>query len=41
MKRSYEGVKISVTATLKNFLVEVDDTMLRDHLLNVLTVISE
>ena len=41
MKRSYEGVKISVTATLKNLLVEVDDTMLRDHLLNVLTVISE
>lgn len=41
MKVSYFEVKNSVTATVKNLLVEIDDSILRDHLLNVLTAVSE
>ena len=41
MKVSYFEVKNSVTSTVKNLLVEIDDSILRDHLLNVLTAVSE
>ena len=41
MKASYFEVKTSIASTVKNLLVDVDDSKLRDHLLNVLTAVSE
>jgi hypothetical protein len=40
MKKSYNLVKIQLTETLKNLLVEIDDHTLRDEVLNTLNLLS-